>query len=612
MQKRSEWWLLNGEELAVKVTERATALRLNDPRLRDLLAWRDLYVDAPRDDWGALGLFRDRRARLNAVQNAVDAVHARLARARTRPWVVTVDGDYEARERAQKASLWLDGQFEALDIYNLASHVLHDSLIFGTGVLKFYRDYGKLCVDLRWCGDLFVDPREERFRSVRTLYEIVGIDRGVLAAQYPEHEDQIIGDAISPYRDDIWGRDASANVNGQSDLIQLVEAWRLPDAPGKPGRHVLVTGKLVLVDEEWTRDSFPYEFMHWSRDPLRFWGVGMVERASGLQAELNLMSATLEDSYRKAPPSSVWIEASSQINAKQLSNSPWSIYTYEGSPPVMITPAAIAADFSAREDQILRRVYELQGVSQLAAQSQKPVGLNSGRALTVHQNIESERFYVPTKAYESMHIGVAKQLFALAEETPEDERDQLTVYGGNEGDDLEEVKYMDAMLRDKPHQIRVFPVSSLSQSPEGKIEDLMNLVALGVVTDPADIRELLDFPDLQRYNSVESAGRMLADKLIGQALKGKRVAAHPLLPLDYLLRRGTLEHDLAQLRGADLDKLQNLRDLLGHAESLLPPEPEPELPPQAGSMAPPPGGTPEEAMNIPPQMPGMPGEMPMQ
>lgn len=599
MKRAEEWWKLEGEELATEVTERAEGLRKTDPRMKDLIAWRDLYVDAPRDDWQALGLFRDRRARLNAVQNAVDAVHARLARSRTRPWVVTIDGDYEARERAEKASLWLDGQFEKLNFYNLASDVLHDALIFGTGVLKFYRDYGQICVDVRWCGDLFVDQREERFRSVRTLYEVVGVDRSVLAAQHPEFSDRIMDGDISPYRDDTWNRDPLS----QSDLVQVVEAWRLPDRPGKAGRHVIVVGKLVLVDEGWTRSTFPFEFLHWSRDPLRFWGVGMVERASGLQAELNLMSATLEESYRRAPPSSVWIEASSQIAAKQINNSPWSIYTYVGSPPTVVTPPAIAADFSAREEQILQRVYELQGVSQLSAQSQKPAGLNSGRALTVHQDIESGRFYVPTRAFADLHIGGAKQMLALANETPDDERESLTVYGGDDG--LEEVKYVDAMLGDRPHQIRVFPVSSLSASPEGKIEDIMNLVSLGVITDPADIRELLDFPDLNRYNSVESAGRMLADKLIGMALKGKRVAAHPLLPLEYLLRRGTLEHDLAQLRGADLDKLQNLRDLLGHAESLLPPEPEPELPMRPGSMAPPAGGVPPEMAEVPPVIPGV-------
>jgi hypothetical protein len=566
----AEWWKLEGSDLHTVVVAAATDAQQHEERTNDLVAWRDLYVDAARDDWASRGLFRDRRARNNVIQNATDTVHAKLSKSRTRPWIVTANGDWKARYRAKQSTLWLDGQFERLKMYELGDAVLHDSAIFGDGVGKFYTRHGKPHAEIVWCGDLFVDRREERYRCVRTLYQVAGYDRGVLCAMYPKHREAIL--AAKKYDDPL----APTARTGPADLVLIVEAWRLPDGPDDPGRHCICIDKATILDEKWERDTFPFEFLHWSRDPLRFWGVGLVERMSGTQAELNLMTSTIEEAFRRCPPASIWIEASSQVDTKRISNLPWEVHTFTGSqPPIMMTPGAIAADFSAREEVVMQRLYQNFGISQLSAQGQKPAGLNSGKALMVHQDIESERFYVQAKALEQWYVGAAKQLLVLADEIANDktieDKSGLDIHGTPRrgSKDLEEVKYMDAMLGDRPHVVRVFPVSSLATSPQGRLQQVADLMQLGILTDPNDARELLEFPDLERFNSVESAGRDLVEKMIGECLRGKATAPHPLIPLDYAIRKGTLEHDLAELQGAGEKELQALRDFIAMAETLM-------------------------------------------
>lgn len=629
-ESNREWWKLEGSELPSTVVAAAQASQRDDPRVNDLVAWRDLYVDAPRDDWAALGLFRDRRCRNNVIQNGTDTVTAKLSKSRTRPWIVTANGDWEARYRAKQSTLWTDGQFERLGIYSIGDCVLHDAAIFGTGVAKFYARYGKPHAELVWSGDLFVDRREERYRCIRTLYQVAGYDRGVLRERYPKHRKAI--DAAPKYEDPLLRN----STTGPADLVFVCEAWRLPDHPdpdkGAEGRHVVCIEGATLEDEPWKRDVFPFEFLHWSRDPMRFWGVGLVERMSGTQAELNLMTSTLEEAYRRCPPASIWLEASSEVDTKRITNTPWEIHTFTGQPPTMMTPSAIAADFSMREEVVLRRAYEGVGISQSGAQSQKPAGLNSGKALLVHQDIESERFYAQAKSLENWYVGAAKQLIALADEIANDDsiddKSALDVHGtprhgARKG--LEEVRYMDAMLGDRPHVVRVFPVSSLATSPQGRLQQVADLMQLGILSDPNDARELLEFPDLDRFNSVESAGRDLVEQTIGEALRGKKVTAHPLMPLDYAIRKGTLEHDLAELQGADEDALQCLRDFIAMAETIqaiqaiqaeaeaanqaaasMPagpvaaePVPPPMLGPEMGGMPPmPPGAMPPPGMGI--------------
>jgi hypothetical protein len=615
----AEWWKLEGDDLHQVVVSAAMDAQQNGGtgRTRDLIAWRDLYVDAPRDDWGALGLFRDRRTRNNVIQSAVDTVCAKLSKSRTRPWIVTANGDWKARYRAKLSTLWLDGQFDSLKIYDLGNAVLQDAAIFGDGVAKFYERHGKPACELVWAGDLFVDTREERFRCVRTMYQIAGYDKGVLCALYPKHADVI---AKAPrYIDPLQ---VAPSTVGPADLVLVVEAWRLPDGPDTPGRHVCCAQGVTLGDEEWERENFPFERMQWSRDPLRYWGIGLVERMSGAQAELNVMTKMIEDAYHRCPPASIWVGAGGDVDIKAITNEPWKVYAYSGpQPPVMMTPSAIAGDFGMREEQVLQRAFDNSGVSQLSAQSQKPAGLNSGKAMLVYQDVESERFYSQAKALEQFYVGVARQLLAIADDianddsySDDDKEKNLKAYGTpRQGrKELREVHYMDAMLGDMPHIVQVFPVSSLATSPQGRLQQISDLMAAGIISDPNAARELLDFPDLDRYNSEESAGRELVEQTIGEALSGEKVTAHPLMPLEYAIRKGTLEHDLAEMQGAPESHLQCLRDFIAMAETLMaqaaapPPMPMPAPPGAAPMPVGPEMGGPVPPPMLPPEMGGMP------
>lgn len=604
MQARNtQWWKLKGEDLHAAVFSAARQQQEHDPRVRDLVAWLDLYSDTPRDDWASLGLFRDRRARYNVVQSGVDTVTGKLSKSRTRPWIVTSDGDYEARTRAKSATLWLDGQFDALKIYQLGEMVLRDAAIFGTGAAKFYARRGRPHVEVVWAGDLFVDPREERHRCVRTLYQIAAYDKGVLAQDYPEHAAAI--DKAANY-DDPMLRGVQV---GPANLIQVVEVWRLPDGPeldddeDGAGRHCIVIDGACLLDEGYDEECFPFEFLHWQPIPMRFWGQGLVERMSGGQSQLNRICTSLEDAYEHCPPASLWCESEAQIDVKKISNSPWKVHTYAsgGAPPYVLTPNAISADFTAREEVLLSRIYQLAGISEMSAQSVKPAGLNSGKAMLVHQDVESERFYPQAKALEQWYVGVARHLLELADEVMEDEsikdKSVLDCFGGEKM--LNKVRYVDAQLEDMPHQMRAFPVAALATSPQARLQQVADLMQLGILTDTSSARELLDFPDLERFNSVESAGRDLVDKTIGEALKGETVTAHPLMPLDYAVRKGTLEHGLAEIDGAPEHALQCLRDFISMAETLQQMAAAAAVPPESPAMpgAPMPGGP------LPPAMP---------
>jgi hypothetical protein len=578
------WWMAVGDDEMLRVLwAQLEALRTaSEWRRNEYSLCEDLVSDtASRES----DVFRGgMRTRNQILVSAIESTLARLTRTKPRPMFVTIDGNYDLQQRARKTQIMIDGEYEDADVYTRAREMVRDALTIGTGALKVYRNGSRVGVDRKHAGDLFVDAIEERRYSVRTLFELCPMDRGAVSEMFAGHDEAI--QAAEPYSDP-----KERAVGGEvADMIECVEAWRLPSGPGAgDGRHVIAIRKAVLLDEPWEPGRFPFVFFHWGSLPRRFFGQSMVSRMLGTYSELQRMSSVIEECYRLMVPS-VWVPASSEVNEKQIGNEPWSVYTYTGNqPPVYMTPPGISGDFAAREEALRQRAYQDQGISELSAASQKPAGLDSGKALRVHRDIESERFADKAQEYErAIGVEMARQVQRVLAEISESD-DARKRYGGRQA--LVEVDAGDTLRDEDPYRIRVFPVSQLSETPEGKISSVQELVQLGVIQDPQQIREILDMPDLERDSSLSLARRRLSERLISNALGGQDVAASAVCDLRHLIDRGAVEAALAEMDGADEEDVQRLRDLISHAQSLMePPAPPPEqMPSMSPGPAMPPG-----------------------
>ena len=78
----------------------------------------------------------------------------------------------------------------------------------------------------------------------------------------------------------------------------VVEGWHLPSGMNaKDGRHTLACSSGFLIDEEYTKDRFPFAFLHYSPRLLGFWAQGVAEQLMGTQIELNQILFTISRSY---------------------------------------------------------------------------------------------------------------------------------------------------------------------------------------------------------------------------------------------------------------------------------------------------------------------------
>jgi hypothetical protein len=426
----------------------------------------------------------------------------------------------------------------------------------------------------------------------------------VLCEMYPQHREKIEQARRSnPVTDDLIGSD-----NGIADMVMAVEAWRLKDGPEGKGRHVIaVDGCTLRDDKAWDEDVFPFAWCHWSRAPRRFFGIGLIEQMLAPQGELNEIAENNSKSRHLLVP--ILVAEEDSLTVDTLTNDVGRVYTIKAGTvfaPQLLHHTTAFLQMAQMEEIYISRVWKLAGISDLSVASEKPAGLNSGKALQNFADLESERFAMANRSWERLFIDVARLGYKCAQRIAKSDATKarkLEVLGGK--DMLESVVFEDADLGDSPYRIDVFPVSQLSNSIAAKIDEVMTMVNAQLIDDPDDARELLDLPDLKRYQTIKSAGRKLVRKIVDRALKhGIATSPHPYMPLPYLIQYGSLAADLAEQNNAPDDHVQALRDMVQSAIELktaqTPPPPAGGPPMPGGAPMPPPAPMPPDPMGPPP------------
>jgi hypothetical protein len=354
------------------------------------------------------------RVTLNVVQSMVDTVVSKIGKNKPRPYFLTDDGDFTLQRRAEKLTKFVEGQFYATDFYEKAQQAFKDACIFGTGAVKIYREGDEIKCERTFIDEIMVDDNESYYGSPRQMHQRKWIHKDVLKAQFPKS-----AGAIEAAASDSGRVNEFKDRNG--DMLLVIESWRLPTSKkGDDGRHTICIANETLWEEDYTKKYFPFVFFRWNTKPLGFFGQGISEQLLGLQLEMNKILKTIQVSMHLVSIPKLFVEASSKIVTAHLDNKIGSIIKYAGTPPTPGTLGSIPPDLFNHLDRLYSRAYEIIGISQLSAQSQKPGGLDSGKALRTFNDLESERFMEVAQRRENVFLDASKILIDYAKDIAEE------------------------------------------------------------------------------------------------------------------------------------------------------------------------------------------------
>ena len=160
----------NEEQLAAEVCSTASYLKTNqiyrqrqvsvDVRLYSGLSVYS-YAGSNVSKMDRTKTLPEDRPTFNLVQACVDTLVSRLSQNRPQPKFLTDNADYKQRHLAQSLNQFVLGEFYQTKAYELATKMLRDCLVTGTGCLKVYEgDDNKVCIDRVLITDLFVDDND--------------------------------------------------------------------------------------------------------------------------------------------------------------------------------------------------------------------------------------------------------------------------------------------------------------------------------------------------------------------------------------------------------------------------------------------------------------------
>jgi hypothetical protein len=515
-----QWWKLKQEEIPAAINGVTLFLNTHQSRrlTQNLLSTR-LYGNL--SIMGLNGITYSKvasvqnalkdRISYNVVQSVVDTLTSKIAKNKPKPLFLTSGGDYKLQRKAKKLDKFCEGIFYENEYYKIATQVFRDACIWDAGVIHVYNAQGRVKMERVIPLELYVDEVEAFYGNPRQLHWVKNVDRAMLLDMFPGKKKAIMeADEVSP--------DAIGGYENISDVVTVRQSWHLPSGPGaKDGKMVISTTKDVLEISDWERDCFPFAFLHYNKRLFGFWGQGLAEQLQNIQLEINKLLWVIQRSMHLAGSFKVLLENSSKIVKEHLNNDIGAIVNYTGTPPQYITPPIVQPEVYQHLMTLKEMAYEQAGISQLSAASKKPQGLDSGKALREYNDIETDRFMTTGQDFERLALDTARLCVAEAKTVYEDEGEYEVKVPGKKF--IDTIDWGDVDLPDDSYTLQLYPVSSLSKDPAGRLQEVQEYVQAGFIT-PRAARRLLDFPDLEQEGNLSTAQENYVHEILEKMING--------------------------------------------------------------------------------------------
>jgi hypothetical protein len=590
------WWTKQNESRRAEIISDVTT------RLwRDLEPMREMMLTAARlyGNLPTLGLsprlYRQRqtganrrRLSLNVIKSVVDTYTALICKDQPKMSFVTNGGDWSLQRRAKLLEKFVDGVNYEQELHMQAQQVVRDSALFGIGFVKLYADEDDeddphVAMERVLPWELLVDDQEACHGKPQSLHQVKFVDKRALMQEYPDHAADIMAAGAGTFMDFGEGFDGVNIV----EWVAVIESWHLArTAKSGDGRHCISVGQALLEDDEWTERKFPFESLYRQRPLQGMWGQSLADELAPLQVEIARLLQLIQRSQMTAVGH--WlVEENARINTNAINDVVGSIIRYTGAQPEFKAFQPVSNDVYAHLDRLWQRAFEVVGISPMAAQSQKPAGLNSGRAMLVYADVQSQRFQPSYREYQEFYRRMALQSIHLARQIDERHPGYRVKTTGKSM--MKTVAWADANLKDEEFELKLLPTNKLADEPSARLEIVQGMMNSGMIS-PEDGRRLLEMPDLEAFESYENASY---DNIMRAAEEicenGRYYGPEPYMNLADAIKRMQMCYLKARLDNVPEDRLELMRRWIDEAVALAqPPAPPPQLPP-GGDQPPGPG-----------------------
>lgn len=451
----------------------------------------------------------------NVIASCIDTIVSKIASTKVRPFFNTVNGSFGDIKAAKQCQQYFDILFDQINLNKIVTETFRDACIFDTGALWLTDDF-QIVRCLPWF--IYTDPTEKTYGlPTRIAYELKGEDNYSTTHYY--------------------------NIQEQLHAIYDERSGKVTTKPYKVNR-------------------IPFLFLHYNNSLVGNSSTSVTDILYGIQMEIDSLLSKIKDASQLNPAMTFFIPEGSTVKTNQLDNRVGNIVTYKPTPsmttsPVTVsTPAFIDPQYMQLLAQLKQDAYEMVGISQLSATSQKPSGLDSGKALQTMENIESDRFETQLNSV----IRIYTDLTRLYIDSVDPEQQILPT------DVLrQELKWEDLKKSIDQMNIQFSGADALSKDPETKLRQLQVLASAGLLPQ-SRIATLMQVPDLEQGYSLSNNALNAVLAVIDDCIEHDIYEVPFYVPLDML--KTEIVNTMLSLKAADsqgnkedIDKLIRLYEI---------------------------------------------------
>lgn len=511
-QRRAEfWWDAPKDAVGMAVIRMADSI-VNQQRAQreDTRFYMDLCSNsntAGNDTYALLSNGKrwgwDRKMRQNICAAGVDTASSLIAQNRTAPMYLTSLGDFTLSRKAEQRSRVLHSQFYDLGVYRYMPEAWRDCGEAGTGHLFGCVRNGLPHVERCLPNEVLVEDMDGRYRSPRSMYRVHFVAREQLRKLYKDAKgiDESGGPSAHDYID------FNLRTDSCVDRVRVIEAWHLPSVKGgDDGRHIVCTDKVVLRDEPWTRERFPFVRVAYMERRIGYYGQGLAERLAGAQIQLNELNDTIRDCQRLVSNILIWMDENDDGAWEDLTNMPGQIIRSR-TPPQLLRWEGTPGDLFRERQVIKEDAFDQEGLSapMISGDGASP-GVSSGRAIRAEDDVRSRRHIDPTRRLEYAYLDVTQLISDLNDECAELDPEYVVTGRARFGRQtfLRTSKWKELELPDGDVRVNMFPMAALPTTVQGKFAAVDEWIQGGFVSRPQAL-DLMEFPDIDAWQQLENA-----------------------------------------------------------------------------------------------------------
>lgn len=499
----------------------------------------------------------------NVIRSCIDTLTSKIACQKVRPFFNSVNGSWKDFELCTQAQQFFDVLFDEYNVNDIVTLAFKDACIFERGMI--YVSNTGIERMLPWT--VYTNPAEDSYnRNTGLLWE---------CKKYPK--------ALLPF-----------DIKTSQDLVTYTRYW---DTKEKVFYTWIPEANYNQV--ETYEKELPFVQIYYNKPLFGSSCSSVVDVLFGIQDQIDNLIKTCAIAAKRNMPKTYWVPEGTDVKAGSLNNEVGQVIPYRpipgasGVPVICDEQRIIDPQYRDLIDKYKQDAYELVGISQLSATSQKPQGLNSGIALSTMENIESDRFETQLNQVIRCYVDLAKKCINILDAKelilPQEKTRAM-------------LNWDDLIGAAKSFNIQFSAAESLSKDPSTKLQQLQSLAQAGIIPQ-SHIAKYLELPDIESAYNITTNALNAVMSLIKETIEGDEVPViPPYIPIPTL--KEECLNMMLSLRGAnyeqnkaDIDKLMLLYNAIQDTSEAM--RPEEEVPPE--------GAPAEQPMGEQPML----GEMPI-